>query len=198
MADETTSEIDPRIERTRRVVLDATVDIVSERGYDNTTIEGVSERCGVARSTIYRHWPSKQQLVIDAVKKRLVLDPDIDTGSVKTDIERFLNEMVTWFGDEEIITLALSLLMAAHRGTEVGRLHIEATKARRNHLVRIIERGKERGELPDDLDAADAVADLVGAIFYKRVVVSEPVSGEYVEKRTRRWLEQVGWRPKTH
>lgn len=195
MADETPSEIDPRIERTRRVVLSATADLVAERGYDNTTIEGVSDRCGVARSTIYRHWPDKTQLVIEAVKNRLMIDPEIDTGSVAGDIEKFLTQLVAWFADEAVVTIALTMLAAAHHDHSMGRLHTDATRARRDHLVRIIERGKSRGELPSDLDAAEAVAELAGAIFYKRVVLNETIPDNYVSRRTRRWLQQVGFTP---
>jgi len=195
MADQTASEIDPRIERTRRVVLSATADVVAERGYDNTTIEGISDRCGVARSTIYRHWPDKTQLVIEAVKNRLMIDPEIDTGSVAGDIEEFLGQLVAWFADDAVVTIALSMLAAAHHDPNMGRLNTDATRARRDHLVRIIERGKDRGELPADLDAAEAVADLAGAVFYKRVVLNESIPDDYVSLRTRRWLHQVGWKP---
>jgi len=195
MARQTKGEVDPRIERTRRVVLAATADLVAATGYDNTTIEGISDRCGVARSTIYRHWPDKQQLVIEAVKNRLTLDPEIDTGSVAGDIEMFLSELVGWFADDDVVTIALSLLAAAHHDAEMGKLHTDATRARRDHLVRIIERGKAREELPADLDAGEAVAELAGAIFYKRVVLNETIPDDYVAERTKRWLSRVGWQP---
>ncbi|MGA9596779.1 MAG: TetR/AcrR family transcriptional regulator [Acidimicrobiia bacterium] len=195
MTDEIENECDPRIERTRRLVLGATADLVAERGYDKTTIEGVSDRCGVARSTIYRHWPDKQHLIVEAVKSRLVLDPDIDTGSVQGDIECFLGQLVEWFSNDDVVTIALSMLSAAHRNAAMSRLHFEATKARRNHLVQLIERGKSRGELPADIDASDSVAELAGAIFYKRVVLGEPIPPDYVRQHTERWLRQVGWVP---
>jgi AcrR family transcriptional regulator len=195
MSDKPNCEVDPRIERTRRVVLGATADLVAERGYDNTTIEGVSDRCGVARSTIYRHWPDKQQLVIEAVKSRLTLDPEIDTGSVRGDIEAFLNELVTWFADDGVVTIALALLSAAHRDKAMGKLHTDATRVRRDHLVRIIERAKQRGELPAGVDAEDAVAELAGAVFYKRVVLNERIPEGYVARRVQSWLKQVGCKP---
>jgi AcrR family transcriptional regulator len=195
MTADTENECDPRIERTRRLVLGATADLVAERGYDKTTIEGVSDRCGVARSTIYRHWPDKQQLVLEAVKSRLQIDPDIDTGSVATDIEMFLDELVGWFSNDDVVTIALSMLSAAHRNPVMSRLHLDATKARRNHLVGIIERGQRRGELPDDMDAAEGVAELAGPIFYKRVVLGEPIPPDFVRRHTERWLRQVGWEP---
>jgi AcrR family transcriptional regulator len=190
----TDHEVDPRIERTRRVVLEATADLVAEQGYDNTTIEGVSERCGVARSTIYRHWSGKKQLVIEAVKNRLSVDPDIDTGSVEGDIKQFLSELVAWFAHDDVVMIALSMLSASHRDPAMAQLHTNATRARRDHLVRLIERGVARGELPRDLDAEEAVCDLAGAVFYKKIVLHEDIPSDYVVERTERWLRQVGWK----
>jgi AcrR family transcriptional regulator len=195
MTADTENECDPRIERTRRLVLSATADLVAERGYDKTTIEGISDRCGVARSTIYRHWPDKQQLVLEAVKGRMSVDPDIDTGSVASDIEHFLDELVEWFSNDDVVTIALSMLAAAHRDPAMRRLHLDATKARRNHLVRLIERGIDRNELPADLDPVDAVAELAGPVFYTRVALGEPIPPDYVRRHTQRWLRQVGWTP---
>ncbi|MCP4308056.1 MAG: TetR/AcrR family transcriptional regulator [bacterium] len=190
-----TTDIDPRIERTRRVVLDAAAELVSEVGFDNATIEGVSERCGVARSTIYRHWPDKTGLLVDAMKKRLILYPETDTGSVRTDIVGFLGNLVAWFETKDGVVITLSLLSAAHRDKEIGELHKQATRTLRGHLVSIIDRAKARGELPTDVDAPEAANELAGSLFYKKMVVHEEVDGQYVEHRVDRWLKQVGWKP---
>jgi hypothetical protein len=66
---------------------------------------------------------------------------------------------------------------------------------RRDHLVRIIERAKQRGELPAGVDAEDAVAELAGAVFYKRVVLNERIPEGYVARRVQSWLKQVGCKP---
>ncbi len=57
---------DPRIERTRRLVLEATLALLAESGYGAVTIEAVAARSGVAKSTIYRHWPGRVELIRDA------------------------------------------------------------------------------------------------------------------------------------
>jgi AcrR family transcriptional regulator len=189
------NDLDPRIERTRKVVLDATTELVAEIGFDNVTIEGVSERCGVARSTIYRHWPGKEELVVDAIKSRLIAPSEIDTGSVRSDVLTFLAGLIAWFESRDGVIMALSLLTAAHRNTTVGNLHSEATRAKRGDLIRIIERAIERGELPSNVDPREAANDLAGPLFYKRIVVHEPLDVEYVESRTDRWLTQIGWIP---
>ena len=60
--------VDPRVERTRRVVLDATLDQLAEVGYGALTIEGVARSANVGKATIYRHWEGKLDLVSDAIR----------------------------------------------------------------------------------------------------------------------------------
>ena len=59
-------ELDPRVERSRRVILEAVLEELGEVGYGAFTIEGVAARAGVGKSTIYRHWDGKLELVEDA------------------------------------------------------------------------------------------------------------------------------------
>ena len=76
-----TPDTDPRIERTRRVVLDAALALLVERGYGEVTIEAVAAESGVAKSTIYRHWPGRLELINDAfleLKPTLPVPPDGD------------------------------------------------------------------------------------------------------------------------
>src|ERR671912_893389 len=60
-------EEDPRVERSRRVILEAVLDELGEVGYGALTIEAVAARAGVGKSTIYRHWPGKLELIEDAI-----------------------------------------------------------------------------------------------------------------------------------
>jgi AcrR family transcriptional regulator len=72
------AELDPRVERSRRVILGAVLDELGEVGYGALTIEAVAARAGVGKSTIYRHWPGKLELVEDAFRtlKAPVAVPD--------------------------------------------------------------------------------------------------------------------------
>lgn len=193
MAPITGTDLDPRIERTRKVVLKATADLVAEVGYDNTTIEGVSDRCGVARSTIYRHWSGREELIVEAIKDRLLLGPEIDTGSVRSDVIAFLQDLVGWFVSRDGVMVVLSLLTAAHRDPVLRKLHCDATRARRDHLAQIIEKGIDRGELSAALDPKETANDLIGPFFYKKLVLHEDVDSEYAASRMDRWLAQVDW-----
>ncbi|MEX1280276.1 MAG: helix-turn-helix domain-containing protein, partial [Acidimicrobiia bacterium] len=77
---------DPRIERTRRVVLGAAVEVVAERGFSGATIDAIAQRSGVARSTIYRHWPDRGDLLLEAVSDRVGPVEASVTGDLREDL----------------------------------------------------------------------------------------------------------------
>src|SRR5918993_1397125 len=87
-------EIDPRIERSRHHVLIATVDLLREVGYSRLTIEAVAARSGVAKSTIYRHWPGKVELVTDAFTTLQRRDAEPPPGPVRDRVTAVLTGMV--------------------------------------------------------------------------------------------------------
>ena len=63
MTEEPGTRMDPRVARTRAVVLDAAIDLLAERGYSGFSVEGVVDRTGVAKTTLYRHWPTRDDLL---------------------------------------------------------------------------------------------------------------------------------------
>ena len=77
---------DPRVARSRAAVLDATVDLLGEVGHGGTTVEAIAERSGVAKTTIYRHWPSRAPLLIDAFHCRVEHVEATPTGDVRADL----------------------------------------------------------------------------------------------------------------
>ena len=68
VADAAAAEVDPRVERSRRVILSAALDLLGEVGYGGLTIEAVAHRAGVGKSTIYRHWPGTLEMLEDAIR----------------------------------------------------------------------------------------------------------------------------------
>ena len=106
----------PRSERARAEVLEATADLVAEVGVDRVTIDEVAARSGVAKTTIYRHWPSKQALVVDAV--RVVCFPEAatpNTGDLRADLIACFEGMVRAGLSGRTGQMLPSLLDGAHR-----------------------------------------------------------------------------------
>src|SRR5450755_2030754 len=86
--------IDPRVERSRIVILKAAVDELANVGYGGVTIESIAARAGVGKSTIYRHWPDKLALIADAFEtfhEQMV--PDVETGTPRQRVERLVRHV---------------------------------------------------------------------------------------------------------
>lgn len=173
---------DPRVMRSRTAILDACADLISEEGFAGVTIEAVSARSGAAKTTIYRHWPSRAALLVEAFG--ICSGPpseDPDTGSVRDDLRTVLGGLAAKLGDPDWAAAMGSLLDAAARDPELERLHAATITQRRRPLTDALARGVERGELPADLDVEDASALLAGPLFYRALVCREAVTPEFVD-----------------
>ena len=161
----------------RREALAATADLIAERGVDNLTIEDVAARSGVAKTTIYRHWPSKAELLHDAIASFKEFPSAPDLGSVRDDVLFCIRGLV--FGLWELQDLYLramaSLIEAAERDEELSRLHARMSGERSTILREVLERGQRRGEIRDDVDINLAVAMLVGPPFLRRLIMRDPM-----------------------
>lgn len=162
--------VDPRVVRSRAAVIAATLDLLADRGIAATTIDAVSERSGVAKTTIYRHWDGQPTLVMDAIGSLLEEPPLPDTGSLREDLVALLEGLASALHSSPAAALMPALLEAAERDPAFAALH-RTEAAHRHRVVRhVIDRGIERGELPDDADV-DALVDLLtGPLFYRRWV----------------------------
>ena len=104
---------DPRIERSRRVILEAALAELGEVGYGALTIESVAARAGVGKSTIYRHWSGKLNLVEDAFRTLKLVHALRDSGFPSMGWRQALTEApftgLSWSTDEETETLRIAL-----------------------------------------------------------------------------------------
>ena len=172
---------DPRVVRSKAAILDACTDLIAQDGIERLSVEAVAARSGAAKTTIYRHWPSRAALIMDAVGRcagEAMAPPD--TGSLRDDIVAVLGGLATALRDEAWCATMRSLVDAAARDPELARLHSEAVAERRRPLTDVLERGIERGELPADLDIDHAVAVLAGPLFYRAMVSRERLDEDVV------------------
>jgi AcrR family transcriptional regulator len=172
---EPTGAVDPRIERTRAVVHQAALEELGESGYGGFTIEAVSARSGVAKSTIYRHWPDKLTLIADAFEtahRQMV--PSIETGTARERIERLVRHVAEVVVDSTFSRCIPALIEGAARDRRLRAFHHRYTTERRASLVEVIKQGVEIGELSASLDADLAAQQLLGVIFYRRLMSDLP------------------------
>ena len=170
----------PRSEEARRKALAAAGDLIIERGVGALSIEEVAARSGVAKTTIYRHWPERASLIIDTVRSTFEHVGTPDTGSLRGDFEAYFNGMVRADLSGRIGQLMPCIIDAASRDVEISTL-LERIKDEREAPVRaIVERAQARGELPADLDLRIVIGTIVGPIVFRKIVQRLPIDEEYV------------------
>lgn len=184
-----TKEIDPRIERTRRVVLDAAAELVGECGFGRASIEAISERSGVARSTIYRHWPERSELLVEAVGKRVGPTAAVDSGDLRTDLLQIFGHLGNLLSSEPTKSVAASFIAEAIRDPELAALHAKFTERRRAISTTLIEKAISRGDLPKATDPAAMADDLAAPVFFRALILHQPIDKTWIESHVDRWIE---------
>lgn len=176
------AEPDPRVERSRRVILEAVLDELGAVGYGALTIEGVAARAGVGKSTIYRHWSGKLDLVEDAFRtlKAPVLAPE--AGTLRERVTGLLEQVACLVEESTYSACMPALIEAAEHDEQVRDLHRRFSAERRAILIDLLREGIENGELPSDTDPELLGDALVGPILLRRLMLYEPLDPEIVPK----------------
>lgn len=175
--------VDPRIVHSRLVVLQAAVDELADHGYGGVTIEGVASRAGVAKSTIYRHWPDRLALIADAFEtfhEQMV--PDTSGLPPRETIAMLLMHVAEVVVDSTFSRCIPALIEGAERDPRVRDFHHAYSAQRRSVLVELIARGIREGSIAREVDPELGTAALLGAIFYRRLMTPEPLAPGEAER----------------
>src|SRR5215470_2166867 len=184
------AEIDERVEKSKKAVLAATYELLTRSGLSGVSVDEVSRRSGVAKTTIYRHWPSRENLLMDACSQ-LSSRPQIpDTGKLKLDLETLVTGAALRL-QQPWSTIMPSIIDAAERDKNLAKLQSQIHSQMRGAFVSVIERGKERGELPASQDARDFVASILGPLFYRRFFSREPLDEAFAKSVVERALRRL-------
>ncbi|HET7035203.1 MAG TPA: TetR/AcrR family transcriptional regulator [Thermomicrobiaceae bacterium] len=168
----------PRSRAAQQAILDATLELLAESGFEGMSVEAVAERAGVGKATIYRRWKSKQELVAAALA---TIDAQVtvpDTGSTRGDLQALIRTFyrVTTSGTVLGPSIGRVLVAAAHN-PELLRLLRETVMAKRKAMgSQILRRGVERGEVRPDVNLDLVIELLVGLILQRVVINSAEVS----------------------
>ena len=163
----------PRVERSKAAILEATLSLLAEQGVAGLTVDAVAARAGVGKATVYRHWSSRAELIVDAVSSLVVEDEAVDRGSLREDLKAAYDRIGQVCSTGPLARILPTLAEAAGRDPELAHVHKDFVTRRRQRLVAAVERAAERGELRPGLDPS-IVADLVaGPMFYKKLVHHE-------------------------
>ena len=166
-------------------ILDATLELLAERGFQAATIEAIAARAGVGRNTIYRRWPSKEELIADALEE-LIVDVDLrdgDEDDVHALLLDWIRDFARVFGDPLYGRILPAVLGELQSNPAFARLYAErVVQPRYRALVGTLRRAVERGALRRDANV-EQIADLLAAPPFVRVlpVGLPPITEHYAE-----------------
>lgn len=183
MADDGRPPGRPRSESSRQAILAAALTLVGEAGYAGLTIDGIAARAGVGKQTIYRWWPTKADVLLEAgAAKADAYVPVTDHGSYPADLRAFLKASYRILNHPQIVDLMRALMAEAQINPDFGeRFRTAFLQRRRDALAVITNRARERGDLPER-PAPGTVADIVfGTIWYRVLATRRSFDARLVE-----------------
>jgi AcrR family transcriptional regulator len=173
----------PRSEEARRAILRSTLKLLQHIGFPDLTIEAIASEAGVGKATVYRWWPNKAALVVDAFASSTAHKLHFpDTGSVYQDMSLQMKQVIAIFRSRRGRIVA-ALLGGGQSDPEL----LEAFRdrflwPRRREAYKTLRRAIERGELPSKLDL-DLVLDILyGSIYMRFLIRHDELSEDYVEQ----------------
>ena len=148
----------------------AAQEVIAIDGLEGFTVDAVAKRSGVAKTTIYRHFSSGNELLVDAIDCMVMPFPTPNTGSLRGDIEAFLEAVVPVIDEHSMRRTMLGIMSAAASDPELARVHQEMMRQRMTPIRTILELAQGRGELQPDVDLDLALDFVEGPFFFRKMV----------------------------
>jgi AcrR family transcriptional regulator len=181
----------PRDAAVDQRVLDAAWDLLVHGGYAGLSVDEVAERAGVAKTTLYRRWPTKDHLAIAVAARMLGQVPIADTGDLQADLTGFTGALADTLnrvrlagqpGGPESAGLLAELVAAAARHEDIGAV-VRAGFGQRHALaVARLHRAREREGLRADIDPDLLIDQLAGPLYYRVLITGTPVDRAYCRR----------------
>lgn len=167
-----------RNEEARRAVLDTALRLIADADGAPVGVDAIAREAGVGKQTLYRWWPSKGAVLLDALTDRAERAvPVPDSGSLSADLRALITSTFAEAQAAPVGPALRTLAQEAARDPHLADLMREFTQARRAALREVLARGRERGELTPDSDL-DLMVDQVYGVFWYRFLLGHAPLGE--------------------
>jgi AcrR family transcriptional regulator len=174
----------PRDESTHRAILKAANDLLHEAGYGGFSIEGVASRAGVAKTSIYRRWPTKGALLLDLYMEGI--GPDMlkpSSRKIRHAFAAYLNQTVERLKDPGWTNTLRSLVAEAQNDPELARfVRDKVVEPRRLAGRRLLEHGIATGEIKSDIDIEITLDFVFGAVWYRLLLGHASVDANFAKR----------------
>lgn len=171
----------PRVEGDReQEILDATLDVLADVGYDRLTMDAVAAQARASKATLYRRWSTKPALVIDALLSQKEPQELPDTGTLRGDL------LGTYCGmggltDTRQIAILASVMTAIARDADFAEaFHRDFIGPKIALTTTIFDRAKERGEISREVDVALIGSALPGIVLHRQFLLGTPPDTDYI------------------
>jgi AcrR family transcriptional regulator len=178
----------PRSEAARAKMLEAAAELILTRGGRGFRIEEVARRSGVAKTTIYRHFPTPNELLVAAIDSATPVPTTPDTGTLRGDLIEFLGNVLPIFRDTALRTATLDVISAAADDPQLRELQSRMGAKRMIPLKTIFDRGRARGEISPEFDFVTAFDFMEGPFIVRSLLRPETLDMAFVEATVDRVL----------
>jgi AcrR family transcriptional regulator len=174
----------PRSEKARRAILEAAAQLLLAQGLEAVSMDAVAERAGVSKATIYRWWPSKETLALDALYDEwdTTRPSPRDTGSLRADLLALLRPWIRRLRARPYGRVIAALIAEAQTDPEFAEEYrARFVEPRRGPARAVFRRAIERGEIPADTKIEVALDLLYGPLYHRLLHGHAPLSDRFVQ-----------------
>lgn len=179
---EPAQRVDPRVAHTRSLVYRATLELIAQDGVSQATVERIADHSGVARSTIYRRWPSLAQLYCEAFAQIARRSIPPARGDTAAELMAYLEDYAERLNDHWYCSVLLALLDAAWRDPRLAEVRKAVFDERSSRAAAILAVGVRVGTIRADADIAEAMDAIIAPLLYRRLVEQQPIGRRDVQR----------------
>lgn len=171
-----------RSARIRAAALAATLAELADRGYTALSLEGVAQRAGVHKTTLYRRWGSREELVLEAMLERAGEHISVpDTGSLRDDLCELARTAAVNAASPEVAAMARAVAAGAPYDNRLAAANRRFWAARLDLDGSIVERAIARGDVPPGTDPRTVIEAVLGPIHLRLLLTGEPVDRAFLD-----------------
>jgi len=170
-----------RRESSRLAILDAALTLCREEGYAKLSVEAIATRAGASKQTIYRWWPSKGAVLLEALEQEVAGSATVpDTGDVVADMRTVIGNLIKRHADPNFGPHVAALIAESQQDPALGLDALERfVRGRRRPLVERLRRAQRLGQLPESLDPEAILEVVFGALYHRLLLRSGPLDAAY-------------------
>ncbi len=183
-------DTDPRIDRTRSAVLQCATELLVDGGPGAVTIDAIVARSGVAKSTIYRHWNSRDDVLFDVIERcaPCLEVPDPSHG-FEASLRLLVDGVRRTLVDPEWARILPALLMLRNHEHGIADLDERLERDQEKVTKQVLRRGVQEGRLPRDIDMGEATAVLLGPLVFAQLTGTPKLTRKFADRVVDRFLE---------